>query len=141
VITVLPFAREHVSSLEPQEGQRVELVSRVRPAVLEQGWSFSVIDEQARVIMCAGAIPDETGMWWGWALLSVHARRRMVALSRAVLTIMRATPTDVVRIAVRWEFKQGHEWARMLGFTPLREVRRLDGIWCAVYERSVRCGA
>ena len=44
---------------------------------------------------------------------------------------------DKVRIAVRWAFGEGHRWARMLGFVPLPEIWRIEGIWCAIYERSI----
>lgn len=141
MIAVLPFAQGDLCHIEPQSGQRVELLTLAHARTLEQWWSFTVVDERMRILMCAGALPDQEGVWWGWALLSVHARRRMLALSRAVLGILPRTPADKIRTAVRWGFREGHEWALMLGFTPMRELYRLDGIWCAIYERDVRCGS
>jgi len=140
MITILPFAKSHLDWLEPQPGQRVELLARGY-CPMRGGWSFTAIDEECRVLMCAGAMPCEDGHWWAWALLSVHARRRMLALSRAVLGIMPHTPAEKIKTTVRWGFKEGHKWAVMLGFRPLRELYRIEGVWCAIYERSVRHGS
>jgi hypothetical protein len=80
MIKVTTFSREHLEVIEPQEGQKVSDIPADKISTLEDGWSFTVLDEQSRVIMCAGALPDRHGVWWGWALLSQHASPRMLSV-------------------------------------------------------------
>lgn len=141
MITVVPFKREHLWLIEPQRGQRVSTIPADRHKQLEEGWSFTALDEQGRVIMCAGALPDDDAAWWAWAILSRYARRKLLALTRAILWIIRSTPADNVRMAVQWTFVPGHNWAKLLGFSPIREVHRIGGVWYAIYERGVRYGS
>jgi len=140
-IRVEPFARQHLTSFEPAPGQRVDLLTRGRLTTIEQSWSFTAFDEDDTPLLCAGALPDPDGIWHGWSLFSVHAAGRMVALTRAVLFLLRHTPSDRIRIAIEPSSASRRRWATMMGFDPLSRTQTIAGRRLELYERSARCGA
>lgn len=113
-----PFKPEHVRLIDVQAEQSLELsyfdnseyLNALAQADSWTGW----ID--GRVVGCAGTITLWPGRHQSWALISATiGPSGMVQFTRAVSRALKLKQGRV-ELVVSAEFKQGHRWAKMLGF-------------------------
>lgn len=91
-----------------------------------------------RVIFCAGVSEYWPGRGEGWALLTEESRHHMLVITRMIKRFLEICPTRRIEASVEVNFKEGHRWAKMLGFEL--EASRLraylpDGQDCSLYAR------
>lgn len=136
---VVPFKREHLRSMVVQQRQAwmMGLLDDEIYSVLEGSSAFTGFDGE-EVIACAGSFEVAPGRYQVWAYISDNIGTRLLWVTRAVERYLEITPYRRIEMDVDCDFKQGHRWARMLGFTMEAERRRSftpDGRDCALYAR------
>lgn len=125
-MSIVPFKKEHFRAIEPQPAQRyvpATVDESALDALERNGASFTCVVGGAPV-MCFGwsAIYPTRAVIWGY--LSKDAGRHMVRLTRIGRGLVRDLNFKRLEIEVDCEFREGHRWARLLGFKP--EVPRLE---------------
>lgn len=124
---IVPFKAEHLDTMEAQSAQ-VELKTILPPGAskaLERTTAFTALDDNGRVLGCAGVQELWPGRDLAWAYLSKHAGPYMKGITRAVRDFLDIRAARRTEMAVDYEFKAGHRWAKMLGFRL--EIERMDG--------------
>lgn len=86
------------------------------------GPAFSVLDGES-VIACIGVAEHSQYRAEAWALLSSEVGPHLRFITRAVIGWLQQTSYSRVDTLVSAEFKQGHRWARLLGFEQEGPVR------------------
>lgn len=79
------------------------------------GHAWTALDGE-EPIACAGVVEVWQGRAYAWALLSEHAGRHMLALTREIRSRLSRLPFRRVEMAVDAGFDAGARWALMLGF-------------------------
>lgn len=74
-----------------------------------------IIDGRPYVI--AGVIKTSAHTGSAWALLTEDSKEYMLSCTKAISAFLDSTDIKRIQTAVRRDFKQGHRWAKMLGFT------------------------
>ena len=112
------FQRWHLAWLEgngePSEGY----VPQFPPHILrtmESGlsWTGSYVGQP---IVCGGLIEMWPGRYHCWAFLNDNSAKHMLWITRAVLDKLGGIEGRI-EMTVRRDFKAGHRWAKLLGFS------------------------
>jgi len=138
--TVELFKVWHAMSMDVHESQQDWFKKNFNPeeaAALEQESSFTVMAD-GRAVACGGVLPIWNDRAMVWAIMAQDAGKYMGAITRAAKSILEAAPYNRIEADTLCEFKEGHRWLRMLGFTLEAERLRAyrgDGVDCALYAR------
>lgn len=106
MIGKIPFEPWHIDVMEVQRFQDVS------PFVVD-GPAYTFID--GRILACVGIVEVWEGRSLAWAVLSVHAREKMLSITRETKRLM-DTVKGRMEITVASDFEMGHRWARLLGY-------------------------
>ncbi|HVO02199.1 MAG TPA: hypothetical protein VMT54_08355, partial [Candidatus Cybelea sp.] len=102
------------------------------------GPAWTALDE-AMPIACAGFQMPWPGRAIAWAVLSLHAGRRMLAVTRAVTRALDAAAAERIEAHVLVGFDAGLRWAAALGFKRevlLRKFYRGEDYWSFVLLKN-----
>ncbi len=111
------FKKEHLEAIERQTGKVYKAITEANRHTLENnGMSYSVMGENGRVLLCAGLIHHWAGRAEGWAIFDKDMKKEFLAVHKKVLRFLEISPFKRIEAIVTIEFKQGHRWAKLLGF-------------------------
>lgn len=71
---------------------------------------------EGRVLVCAGVMPITDYMGKAWLLMSKHAGRDLLKLTREVGDFLNKTNYARIETPVMRSYKNGHRWCKILGF-------------------------
>ncbi len=109
-----------------------------KKALEKEEYSYSVIDEEGKVLMCGGVFKHWHNRCEGWAIFSRDCKDEIASLHKKTMRLLDICPFDRIEIVVDVGFKQGHRWAKMLGFKKEAECLkkyRPDGTDAVLYAR------
>lgn len=119
MIEVKKLTRELLDELLEAAGlsERQFFPEEAIPALLAQKHSYAFVTAYGQVIFCCGALE-----WWenraeGWGLFHPNASKHMIEIHKIVKAWMAKGYFERLEATVELDFKRGHQWARMLGFT------------------------
>ena len=122
MIKVTPFRRWHMQWLQQagaaadgRFGYGIDVLMELEK---QNSWT-AVLD--GTPVACGGTMLHWPGRHMAWVYFNPDTRPHMLALTRAVVHAL-SKVRGRVEFTVRADFKQGHRWAKMLGFsveTPL----------------------
>lgn len=118
MIEFRPYKAGHLRYVIPQAAQKAEHAKLVtQEDALEASSLVGISAWQDGVCLgAAGVLPVWKERAYAWALLSVYAAPHLMAITRKVRYVVQTFPANRVEMVVRTEFKEGHRWARVLGF-------------------------
>lgn len=136
---VIPFRAEHFWAIEPQASQAYvrDCVTPAQIKALESLNSFTVMRD-AEPIACFGWIDHYEHRAALWAMIGKDMGKHFRGFTRIAKMLIDTLPHKRIEFEVDCEFKEGHRWARMLGFTLEAECLRgfrMDGGDSAIYAR------
>jgi hypothetical protein len=126
-MNIVPFKAEHLYQIEVQNAQ-ADLKTILPPGaarVLEGTEAFTALDDDGRVLGCAGVQALWPGRDLAWAYISRHAGPHMAGITRAVRRFLDLRGARRTEMAVDCGFAAGHRWAKLLGFRL--EIERMEG--------------
>jgi len=113
-LRLVPFKGSHLKNFEVQPWQQEEFLNQ--PCADERiGESWTAYDGEKEVVS-AGIVQLWEGRAYVWALLSVHAARHMLEITRIIKLGLDTSPYSRIEMYVDERFEQGQRWAEMLGF-------------------------
>lgn len=118
---VYPFRAAHLENLllQPAQAHLREWMQRDHGIgkTYEAGYSFSLLDDDAKTLACAGLIEVWPGRASAWALLSADiAGAGMLRMVRAIKREFDLQKFERIEAYVDHEFEPGHRLMRLLGF-------------------------
>lgn len=138
-MNVIPFRAEHFWAIDVQPSQAHvrDYVTENEVRQLESQNSFTVAHNNV-VLACFGWVVVYPTRALLWALISANSGPHFVGITRIGKKVVGGLEFKRLEMEVDCEFKQGHRWAKMLGFTL--EAERLrgfrpDGGDSAIYAR------
>jgi hypothetical protein len=111
-VRIIPFEAWHVEAIELQDAQRSTEGFYTPEQLVAAGDAITVVEGET-ILMCGGRA-RRLDHWVLWALLSKHAGRKMIGLTRIVKRAMQVTSGEM-RVIVHRNFKAGIRWVRILG--------------------------
>ena len=140
MISFGPFKQAHLSLLTVQEAQRWTL-SFMSPSILhalEGMWSNTVF-KHGRPICCGGVIVQRPYYGFLWSFVGSDVTPHdFFALHRLVKLFICDLPFDRLEMHVDVNFRNGHRWAKTLGFqceAPRMRRFLLNGTDASLYAR------
>lgn len=116
---LVKFNRTHLKVLELQADQQhcEELLENWQSAEFEKQNSYTLLDENGRALIIAGLFKIWEGRYAAWALVSKHAGKHFLYITREVKRFLEYNYSiDRIECYVETFFHQGHRWAKLLGF-------------------------
>lgn len=111
-MTIIPFEPHHAALIRPQDAQSAD---NAGGAAAGEGWT--AVHDGAPVA-CFGVVLMWEGRGYCWALLDRDAGPHMLALTRAIRSLIAAAGLRRIEMAVDASFEAGRRWAGLLGFEP-----------------------
>lgn len=115
---VVPLIPAHLKNFDLQEEQL--FVSKYMDEnymnAVSLGIGYTGIVD-GKPVACAGILPVNERICSAWALLSKDACHHLLGITRQIVSRLDGLGFARVETTVRHGFKEGHRWARMLGFT------------------------
>ena len=146
-MNIVPYKAEHLLKFRLQPAQLYlaawtteDHAHAVEMAVeTNMGWAFTGVDDDGKILGCAGVNLMWPGRGLAWSYLSREVGRYFPKVHRAVLRFMNGCPVHRIEATVDAGFAEGHRWVTMLGFVqetpkPMRGYRP-DGGDCYLYAR------
>lgn len=118
-VIVVPFKKEHIEPLIdlPQLSFIRKFMTDERIAVHENnGFSFTAISEDGAVLAVAGVMPMWENVAESWAIFAPNIKKYFLSIHKVVSTYLNNISFKRVQMTVDFNFKEGHRWARLLGF-------------------------
>lgn len=115
---IVPYIPAHLAALQiqPEQAKLVGFVPADYATWLgDVGPAFTAVDD-AGVVAVLGVAEEWEGRAQCWALLSAHAGRHLVALTRAVRAYFATTGYRRIEAQTPEGFAEGQRWLRLLGF-------------------------
>ena len=136
---VIPFKAEHFWSIEAQPAQEYVrgCVTEEQVKQLEKAEAFSCV-EGDKVLCCFGWVEVYKTRAAIWGYMSKDVGPHFNKVTRIAKRLIKGLAYKRIELEVDCEFKDGHRWARMLGFQLEAECLRgfrMDGGDSAVYAR------
>jgi hypothetical protein len=141
---VVPFISAHLEGFKAQDDQglvnRYMISQDYIETIAEYGPAYTGLVDGKAVIF-AGMVCPHPHIGMLWAILSEDCRKHLLPATRRVLSFMEAYKhLPRLETAVKRDFKEGHRWAKMLGFvneTPETGMRNFseDGHTYDLYAR------
>lgn len=123
-MTVVPFRVEHYEQLD---AVAKPVLTSGEVVALERAPSWTALAGN-QVVACAGVVKMWPGRYTAWAFLGDASRGYMREITKAVRAFLDMLDARRVELSVELGFKQGHQWARMLGFTLETPVMPAYGV-------------
>lgn len=128
-VEYMPCKAEHFRHISLQEHDVMHLAAHLSDdfaRVLETEFALSAW-ANFRCIGAAGLV----GMWPGtalaWAIVSKDAGPYLKPITKKVRSVIQASPFKRIEMRTDVNFKQGNQWARLLGFTLEAPLMRKSG--------------
>lgn len=142
MIRIVDFKPEHTACIDLQEKQREFIGTpdeNYGEALVRGGVAVTGIDEQGRVIFCAGKNRVAGNKWILWGMLSKQARHHMLQITRVgrrLIALQRGY--GELYAIVRSDFNEAHRWIKMLGFKPHKSCPGAlpGGLNCDIYVKD-----
>lgn len=130
-LTYLSCAVEHLALIKPQGDDYKD-----QAAFLNKGFHYMVKDHFAvsawagtTCVAAAGIVPIYNHRAMAWALMSRDAGPYMRQITRKVRSALDLSPYKRIEMLVDYEFKAGHQWAKMLGFKVEAPRMIMSGVY------------
>lgn len=121
MIHTAPLKNEHLNRIQVQEAQPLACVELMKAGYVEQlhraGPAYAALTDAGDVVMCAGLAFRHEDRALAWAVVSAHCEPHMLALTRLVRKVLDGCGARRIETTVACDFKAGHRWAHILGFT------------------------
>jgi hypothetical protein len=141
---LVDFKAWHYRKIKPQAAQ-MGLIDAITDDYLEAladpetATSYTLIEGE-KPLVCFGMIPLWENRAYAWAMLDESAKHYLTKITKVVGRALDYHSKEVKRIeaAVDCEFKEGHRWLKMLGFTlecDRMKAYRPDGKDAALYAK------
>jgi hypothetical protein len=134
-----PFRAWHVSLLEQSGPPRGGWLKHAPETLLalEKHNSWTVMGDMGEPIACGGFVQIWPGRHSAWIYLNELSAPHMLVVTRYALACL-ATVQGRLELTVRFDFDEGHRWAKMLGFkveTPVMPFYGPEGEAHSMYVR------
>lgn len=120
MIVFVPFKHDHLEtvSVQPEQEWQLEYTSRQDFTVFEDHEAWSMF-EGGKCYGFAGVVrlPEHPHRGVAWALVGADIGRKMVPAVRFIRKFLDQHPCDRIELVVDCEFKAGHRFANLLGFS------------------------
>jgi hypothetical protein len=135
---LVSFKAEHLAKIEKQTGKMYPEITSTHRALLEKNnLTFSVVRGD-RIFLCGGVIQYWPGRGEVWAIFDKEIKGDFFRLHKIALRFLDVLPMKRIEAVVNVDFKQGHRWAKLLGFKLDSERLKhyfSDGADAALYSR------
>lgn len=111
---VIKFEPHHARLIRPHAAQAEEAES-LAAGVPRGGNAYTAVHDGVP-IACFGYVLLWPGRGYAWALLDEESGPHMLALTRAIRSLLHAEQLPRVEMAVAADFAAGCRWAELLGF-------------------------
>lgn len=117
---ILPFINAHLLGFKPQREQMI--INKYLQdetyiqTVAEHGIAWTGIDD-GEVKLIAGIFQPHNHIGMAWAILSEGSQTSLFSMTKHIKSYLNSCDIPRIETAVRRDFKDGHRWANMLGFT------------------------
>jgi hypothetical protein len=138
-MSVVPFDKEHFYLIHPQLAQ-----ANVTTYITDDTWeqlpkqtSFSY-EIEGQKLAIGGWIEISKQRALVWAYVHADIKNKLAFLHKEILKTLSQLPYDRLEMEVDYDFKQGHRWAKLLGFqieTEKARYYRPDGKDATIYVR------
>lgn len=139
---VIGFKPEHLLSLDIQAAQAGAvkwLTPEVANAIAEgTAWTWL---EGDLILACGGIVPYSPMRAHLWSFISRHSGRHLLKMFRSAQALVAEQPFNRLEATTACDFKAGHKWLQMLGFTletPRMIAYDINGKDHAMYVRIRR---
>jgi len=126
-IKLVPFEAWHMDALENTDAvdgfSKGVVTDKNATRLLETQDCWTLFDNGGEVIACGGFLKQWERRYIGWMFVTQRSSKYMIRLTR-ILKIFIPDVKGRIDITVRADFKEGHRWAKMLGF----EIENKPGI-------------
>lgn len=118
-MNVSPFKSQDLELLEVQPAQVRELeLARSVAVDLARAQAYTI--RRGNVVLAVGGVTSlERDVGYLWSLVSVHAARHFVRLTKIARRICEVSGKARILADSAADFPQGFRWLELLGFTPL----------------------
>ena len=136
MIEFVPLKASHVLAM----GDVLDVMGQITPELasdLEEIGGVAAIDG-GEDIVDAGIMTQWRGVGLAWCFLSRRWKKHARAISGEIKRYISESDFPRIETAVKVDFKHGHSWANMLGFsleTPLARKWGPDGADYSIYAR------
>lgn len=116
---IVPFIPCHLDNFDLQEEQvfMSEYINDQYKEILVLGGPAFTGLIDGKPIVISGVLQADVHLGTAWLLLTKDARNHMLSVTRGVSNFLENTPIKRIQTAIRRDFKEGHRWAKILGFT------------------------
>lgn len=132
-------AIEHVRYIEAQDAQKFEYDASMSEDIVAKSAALSAW-EGWRCIAAAGVFTVWPGRAVAWAVLSKHAARHLLPITRRCLYMLDHYNAKRIEMTCRSDFPEAHRWAILMGFTQETpngmECFYPDGSTAYLYSRT-----
>lgn len=137
---LVKFKAEHLQKIRLQDAQKDFAIQFENPAygmALEQTTHSYTGIHDGEIIFCAGAQEVWENRALVWALLSESAPKHLRQIHKYTSAFLAQAKWKRMETTVENSFKQGHRWAKLLGFEPegLMRSYAADGTDYMLYAR------
>jgi len=118
-LSYMKCRQEHIRLIKPQPGFEDAQLAYLQPGMelaFSDDFCLSAWDG-SRCIGAAGLIQLMPHYAVAWAFISADAGPFMLEAVRKIRAVLFSSPFERVEMRVRYDFKEGHQLARLLGFT------------------------
>ncbi len=116
---VVPFIESHIHGFNLQKDQlfmnRYLLDPEYVRFMAESGFAYTGIVDGVPVAI-SGMFLVHPHIGNAWALLSDRAYQHLLPITKAIKQFLEGQNIKRIEVAVKHDFKEGHRWAKMLGF-------------------------
>lgn len=134
MIKVIPFEPEHIYGMKPlmQDADIKAMCTSMEylESLKKLGPAYSGFTPDGRVVGAAGVRQINAKAYEGWALLAEDSKPYSKSIIRAVDLFIRnffeVDAADRFQATVKLNFKEGHRFAKLLGFEPEGILKQYD---------------
>jgi hypothetical protein len=138
---IVKLKAEHLDELLKRPGMEIlaQYVSHDQAKELEKSeHAFSAINEEDKVVACAGIVQVWQGRGKAWAIIDRKSKQDFLSVHRAVKRFLSVAPHRRLEADVDCEYAEGHRWMKLLGFSmEAQEMKKFrpDGGSCSLYAK------
>lgn len=136
---IVPYEARHLLQLQLQAAQRgvAPFVTEAYAKMLESQFAITaLVDDQPVAVGGITQLWEHRGLVW--AFVGQGAGKHWLGIHRAALQVLEMAPYRRIEADTPVDFKAGHRWLRMLGFTceaPRMKAFSIDGGDSSLYAR------
>lgn len=141
MINVVRFQARHWQDLREQPSiayLKDSFTDKQVRALEDSRFVFTGINQQGRILVCAGVSEYWPGRAEAWAIIDRDSKKEFIFIHNAVRKFIEACPIRRIEAAVALGFDAGHRWVKLLGFNLEAEKLRAylpTGEDCSLYAK------